>query len=167
MRSSLRPVLAARRQLTLVLPPASDEIHPLWQLIKRVLSDVGVKDLEPLLLRSNPELGIRKIAHEPLPARRRWWTLPAGSVPLETGRFSFTSLDQYLNNPSQWVLGYAAALRPSRLLSVADLFTLSGSVGHRVIECLRSEEHTSELQSLMRISYAVFCLKKKNYIIRK
>src|SRR3546814_10029553 len=29
-------------------------------------------------------------------------------------------------------------------------------------ECVRSEEHTSELQSLMRISYAVFCLKKKN-----
>src|SRR3546814_6082865 len=28
----------------------------------------------------------------------------------------------------------------------------------------RSEEHTSELQSLMRNSYAVFCLKKKNYI---
>src|SRR3546814_4432649 len=27
----------------------------------------------------------------------------------------------------------------------------------------RSEEHTSELQSLMRISYAVFCLKKNNY----
>src|SRR3546814_7314521 len=27
---------------------------------------------------------------------------------------------------------------------------------------VRSEEHTSELQSLMRISYAVFCLKKKN-----
>src|SRR3546814_4054556 len=31
---------------------------------------------------------------------------------------------------------------------------------------LRSEEHTSELQSLMRISYAVFCLKKKNYHIK-
>src|SRR3546814_3924190 len=29
---------------------------------------------------------------------------------------------------------------------------------------VRSEEHTSELQSLMRISYAVFCLKKKNQI---
>src|SRR3546814_2528467 len=29
----------------------------------------------------------------------------------------------------------------------------------------RSEEHTSELQSLMRISYAVFCLKKKNQLI--
>src|SRR3546814_8876490 len=32
------------------------------------------------------------------------------------------------------------------------------------IKNLRSEEHTSELQSLMRISYAVFCLKKKNTI---
>src|SRR3546814_6925618 len=32
---------------------------------------------------------------------------------------------------------------------------------HRGGEDLRSEEHTSELQSLMRISYAVFCLKKK------
>src|SRR3546814_10484905 len=31
----------------------------------------------------------------------------------------------------------------------------------------RSEEHTSELQSLMRISYAVFCLKKKNKTIAK
>src|SRR3546814_6389458 len=29
------------------------------------------------------------------------------------------------------------------------------------VRCWRSEEHTSELQSLMRISYAVFCLKKK------
>src|SRR3546814_7932507 len=32
-------------------------------------------------------------------------------------------------------------------------------------QTLRSEEHTSELQSLMRISYAVFCLKKKNITI--
>src|SRR3546814_2046941 len=32
---------------------------------------------------------------------------------------------------------------------------------------MRSEEHTSELQSLMRISYAVFCLKKKNTQITK
>src|SRR3546814_9056272 len=32
----------------------------------------------------------------------------------------------------------------------------------RLVTIGRSEEHTSELQSLMRISYAVFCLKKKN-----
>src|SRR3546814_7514387 len=34
-------------------------------------------------------------------------------------------------------------------------------ISHRDIFAARSEEHTSELQSLMRISYAVFCLKKK------
>src|SRR3546814_6599882 len=33
----------------------------------------------------------------------------------------------------------------------------------KIRSCRRSEEHTSELQSLMRISYAVFCLKKKNF----
>src|SRR3546814_5509438 len=40
-----------------------------------------------------------------------------------------------------------------------------GFIGFGALACLvlaiRSEEHTSELQSLMRISYAVFCLKKK------
>src|SRR3546814_3065672 len=42
---------------------------------------------------------------------------------------------------------------------LADLIMICGL--HRLAHCLRSEEHTSELQSLMRISSAVFCLKKK------
>src|SRR3546814_5612910 len=37
----------------------------------------------------------------------------------------------------------------------------------RKLLLFRSEEHTSELQSLMRISYAVFCLKKKNQKIHE
>src|SRR3546814_2289758 len=47
-------------------------------------------------------------------------------------------------------------------LQVGEASPPFGSVkdGVRVL-VLRSEEHTSELQSLMRISYAVFCLKKK------
>src|SRR3546814_1535413 len=51
------------------------------------------------------------------------------------------------------------ALKGSR--SPADL--KGAFTGHlRLLPCsVRSEEHTSELQSLMRISYAVFCLKKK------
>src|SRR3546814_4185166 len=44
----------------------------------------------------------------------------------------------------------------SALASQATLLLYDGS------PFARSEEHTSELQSLMRISYAVFCLKKKN-----
>src|SRR3546814_3611509 len=39
-----------------------------------------------------------------------------------------------------------------------------GRVIDRIVSAVRSEEHTSELQSLMRISYAVFCLKKKRNI---
>src|SRR3546814_10572226 len=38
---------------------------------------------------------------------------------------------------------------------------------HDLMQIKRSEEHTSELQSLMRISYAVFCLKKKKNIKQK
>src|SRR3546814_6246872 len=47
----------------------------------------------------------------------------------------------------------------------ADLAVDPSQSGLRLLEptrkIVRSEEHTSELQSLMRISYAVFCLKKK------
>src|SRR3546814_10637132 len=47
--------------------------------------------------------------------------------------------------------------RRARLTTVAD----AGQRADAFADQIRSEEHTSELQSLMRISYAVFCLKKK------
>src|SRR3546814_4001903 len=61
---------------------------------------------------------------------------------------------------------------PASSCTLAIKMALRLSVGARVIqfpsgsmptisEWARSEEHTSELQSLMRLSYAVFCLKKK------
>src|SRR3546814_1325241 len=58
-----------------------------------------------------------------------------------------------------------ALARPDqRLMRVGEAGALE--IGHGVglapDDVVRSEEHTSELQSLMRISYAVFCLKKKN-----
>src|SRR3546814_4770633 len=46
---------------------------------------------------------------------------------------------------------------PARLA----LYEHNGLIFSAPLEVLRSEEHTSELPSLMRISYAVFCLKKK------
>src|SRR3546814_9628972 len=65
--------------------------------------------------------------------------------------------------------GIACRHRPQRLLHAGAGGQEREAVGavERAAECLggdgadRSEEHTSELQSLMRISYAVFCLKKK------
>src|SRR3546814_8935806 len=53
----------------------------------------------------------------------------------------------------------AIASRPATNSSIASpIEPISCTIAE---EMLRSEEHTSELQSLMRISYAVFCLKKK------
>src|SRR3546814_19767288 len=55
-----------------------------------------------------------------------------------------------------------AALQPLVGKTLAQIAAARGiSPEEAAIELVRSEEHTSELQSLMRISYAVFCLKKK------
>src|SRR3546814_1427115 len=47
------------------------------------------------------------------------------------------------------------------LSEITVFVAISYWVGGGLVPYIRSEEHTSELQSLMRISYAVFCLKKK------
>src|SRR3546814_1481235 len=46
-------------------------------------------------------------------------------------------------------------------VDLSKVLTASDEPAARMVAEMRSEEHTSELQSLMRISYAVFCLKKK------
>src|SRR3546814_7547947 len=66
-----------------------------------------------------------------------------------SGRRSLLIVDEAQNLP-------ISALEELRMLSNFQLG------GHALLQ-IRSEEHTSELQSLMRNSYAVFCLKKKNY----
>src|SRR3546814_7733976 len=69
------------------------------------------------------------------------------------------------------VLKLIPTMHASGLVNLAarkycSIATFSGGVGKSgnatiCVRCGRSEEHTSELQSLMRISYAVFCLNKK------
>src|SRR3546814_8207508 len=60
--------------------------------------------------------------------------------------------------PLNFVPSLAMAERERRMIENRPHPEMIGCGRH----CSRSEEHTSELQSLMRISYAVFCLKKKN-----
>src|SRR3546814_10890169 len=69
-------------------------------------------------------------------------------------------------------VGHASALLPLVSFQRPEGGIPSGvaraqAEARRRVQEARSEEHTSELQSLMRISYAVFCLKKKNHNINK
>src|SRR3546814_9183320 len=64
--------------------------------------------------------------------------------------------------PLPTLKGTDIALTIHRMMLTADGETTHAiGINGTVPAPLRSEEHTSELQSLMRISYAVFCLKKK------
>src|SRR3546814_5161572 len=66
----------------------------------------------------------------------------------------------------QAMRGNLSALDSQNLLFAALLLAdeLDEARSGKIRSGIRSEEHTSELQSLMRISYAVFCLKKKKRI---
>src|SRR3546814_4372281 len=70
--------------------------------------------------------------------------------------------------PSRLALGERHVHRgPDRARDLSAIVRVNeqriGELLGRAREARRSEEHTSELQSLMRISYAVFCLKKKKH----
>src|SRR3546814_4670515 len=62
--------------------------------------------------------------------------------------------------------GFNAIAHAAEALYAPNGNPLIDGLAEQGITAMRSEEHTSELQSLMRISYAVFCLKKKKQINR-
>src|SRR3546814_1087738 len=91
-----------------------------------------------------------------------------------TTRFRSPGLERGLGDPEQHRLavGKLAALGSGLGVDLVHLLAVHLLADQQrgvprfgdldLLQHLRSEEHTSELQSLMRISYAVFCLKKKN-----
>src|SRR3546814_3676677 len=83
---------------------------------------------------------------------------------VEIGRTPWLSALQPFSTEDETVVSRALAAVEMQGFAGRHWHTLSGGERQRVhiARALRSEEHTSELQSLMRISYAVFCLKKKN-----
>src|SRR3546814_1413031 len=89
-----------------------------------------------LMERQSPAAPFGGLATLPVTAAARLFASPGPIYEFETARPGFWRLERAL---------FAAGFR-------------AGDIVHN---CFRSEEHTSELQSLMRISYAVFCLKKK------
>src|SRR3546814_8179922 len=96
-------------------------------------------------------MAARKLVAKPA-ANKCSGEIPDGSAPFRRG----WSVISTRKRPSELS---AAPSRPPRAVTCASY---RGAIGQRPAgKHARSEEHTSELQSLMRISYAVFCLKKK------
>src|SRR3546814_5999853 len=79
--------------------------------------------------------------------------------------FPYTTLFRSCATPRQPRLSASASCTPTASGGRRRRPCGGACLPHTPRNCprtIRSEEHTSELQSLMRISYAVFCLKKKN-----
>lgn len=128
----LRPVMAAREQLLLVLPPPGEEVHPVWQMISAVAEQPKVLALESLLAGGGESLVPVKAV--PLPAPKRWWQLPDDVTVALRKKESFSSLEQLLFNPYQWLLRYPAALKPSRIVSLGGNFRMLGNLAHGLVE---------------------------------
>src|SRR3546814_5999105 len=88
--------------------------------------------------------------------------LRIASVPIETNKKTresrlFKNIWQHMFKSGQAIMRSFVMFKPHVIfVTLGTIFLILG-----LIPFVRSEEHTSELQSLMRISYAVFCLKKK------
>src|SRR3546814_5046211 len=107
----------------------------------------------------------------PSTARRRLWVVSELYYPEQTSTGYFlTEIAEGLaadfevravcGQPTYSSAGIVAPQREVR--NGVSIYRMRGTRFPKDRLFLRSEEHTSELQSLMRISYAVFCLKKKN-----
>lgn len=129
----LRPILSARKQLVLVLPPPSVELHPIWLEIQGLISDLRPEPLEALMTGQTGK-DLQQVAHATLPRQKRWWQLPREVTIARRTSESYSSLDLFLNAPHQWVLKYAARLNPSNLLAMTDQNRLYGNLAHRIVD---------------------------------
>src|SRR3546814_7197426 len=85
--------------------------------------------------------------------------------------FPYTTLFRSATIAVAFGCPFEGPVDPERVVAMARRIAAAGAIEVAIADTIgiarpaeveRSEEHTSELQSLMRISYAVFCLKKKN-----
>lgn len=144
MSDWIRPVMAARSQLTLVLPPSEEEEHPILLMLKALCPNIPEQTMDESVLQGNWS-DTHPIVASPLPAIQSSWQLPAASFATTRETDSYSSLNVQFNNPSQWLLHYVASIRQSRQLAIPDDFTLKGSLAHRLVELLFKEHGLSAL----------------------
>jgi len=140
-RNWLRPIMAAKKQLVLALPPEGEEVHPIWLSIERAFKkdSIPIQSVEDVLENKLNVVETTAIQHSPLPLYRRWWHLDKGLISTSR-KHSFSSLDKFINNPFEWALRYPAQIAPPRILSVSGGNMLLGSIAHRSVELLHSED---------------------------
>src|SRR3546814_5209354 len=129
-------------------PPRStrtDTLFPYTTLFRSLLAEHGVKRaINTLIQVGSDRFGVLEV-----------------DSPIE-GRFTEADLTFVAGTAN--LLGVALERQRTEAMLRRNEQLLQQALAHQDV---RSEEHTSELQSLMRISYAVFCLKKKKILSRQ
>ena len=138
-REWLRPVCNATERLVLVVHNDEGGAHPVQTQLEYLFQGYERIEIEPALLRRHAtlqSLGVdtRPLMLNPLPAPRRWWSLPEDCPLLPRETESYSSLSKLCDYPHEWVLGYAARLQAGRAAEVMDGSRLFGNLGHRLFE---------------------------------
>lgn len=131
----LRPLLAAQKRFILVLPSSADEEHPIWQLVKRLLPLLPLRQIANEIATDE-----RKVAvpDKPFPSVQRYLDIRS-AMTSRRERQSYTSLSDLFDNPAVAVLKDAAALRGATLMAVQGERKLLGTLAHRLVENLFAE----------------------------
>ena len=138
-RDWLKPICNAKEKLVLVVHDDERGMHPVWTQIESLFRGFEKVEIEPALLGGQATLEPLKVSAQnlplqPLPAPRRWWSLPDSGTLVRREVESYSSLSKLCDYPHEWVLRYAARLRAGRAIEVLDGHRLFGNLGHRVIE---------------------------------
>lgn len=130
----LRPILCAKARCTLVFHDDAERHHPVWDQIASLT--YGLPTLQISAPDTAAGLGVTSSSLKayPLQEKVRWWRLPESLTLPKRSAESFSSLDSYIHSPYQWLLRYAAKVRPGSLASVSDGNLLKGSLAHRAYE---------------------------------
>lgn len=144
MAQWVRPVLAARRRLVLMLPPEGSEEHPAWQLLRAMCPGLPAQPLQAYAVDTGQ---LAEVNTQLLPAPRGVWTLNVQAawrtsypVPTRMDAQSFSSLNVLFNNPAITVLSDAARLDGGTTLAVEDDNRLLGNLAHRLLELLFAQD---------------------------
>ncbi len=133
-RAWLRPVLAARERCVFILHDDAERHHPTWDQVASLTE--GLPMLQIAGADTAAQLGVAQgpLQARSLPPKVRWWQLPPAVTLPQRESESFSSLDAYIHSPYQWLLRYAARIRPGALGSVSDGSQLKGNLAHRLYE---------------------------------